>query len=287
MVRLAVLGAGRIGGEVAYLSSVLSLVDELVIYDANKPFLHSQVLDLQHTGLDIPISTDPWEASRADICVFSAGIPRTPAIRTRADLLGANLPVATECSKPLSRFGGVLITVTNPMDANNYYLCRHNRLDRSKCIGFGGQVDSARFRLALGRHRIGGEAWVLGDHGEHQVPVFSRLSVPVPVPDREEILAGLRRASMEVIEGKGGTVFGPAYHIARLIRMVVRDERELVACSCVLEGEYGMDGCSLGVPARIGREGILRIEEWDLDDWERQGLGRAGEFIRDLSRGLR
>ena len=87
---------------------------------------------------------------------------------------------------------------------------------------------------------------------------------------------------MEVIRGKGGTVFGPAFHIARLTRMIVSDTRELAACSAVLEGEYGLSGCSLGVPVRVGRNGILAIEEWNLDMWESEKMNEAGMFARNL-----
>jgi malate dehydrogenase len=88
---------------------------------------------------------------------------------------------------------------------------------------------------------------------------------------------------MEVIKGKGGTVFGPALHMAHLIRMVLSDSREQVICSAILDGEYGLSGCSLGVPVRIGREGILSIEEWQLDSWESVKMNEAGAFAKALS----
>jgi malate dehydrogenase len=87
---------------------------------------------------------------------------------------------------------------------------------------------------------------------------------------------------MEVIRGKGGTVFGPAFHLVNLIRIILKDARELLTCSAVLEGEYGLSGCSLGVPARIGRNGILKIEEWELDAWETAKMNEAGRFVKDL-----
>jgi len=282
---LAVLGAGKIGGEVAYLASILGLVDRLIVYDVNKEFLNAQVKDIRHTGLDIRIETDPWKVKEADICVFSAGFPRDPTVKTRADLLRVNLPVAKQCSKPLHDYDGVLITVTNPMDPNNYFFWEHTGIDAGRCIGFGGQLDTARFAIALDERSIRGRGWVIGDHGEHQVPVFSSLQEDVPVPVREEILAELKCASMEVIRGKGGTVFGPAWHLAEMIRMIRDDSRELVTCSCILQGEYGIGGCSLGVPARIGRNGIHAIEEWDLDDWEEKRMKEAAEYMQQLCRG--
>ncbi len=284
MTCLSVLGAGKIGGEVAYLASVLGIIDKLIIYDVNKPFLRAQVLDLMHAGLDIEISTDPWTAKESDICGFAAGFPRDPSVKTRADLLRVNLPVAEMCSRPLHDYDGVLITVTNPMDVNNYFFAEETGIDPRRCIGFGGQLDSARYSVALKNREIPGQAWVIGDHGEHQVPVFSTLPVAVPETTREEVLAELRVASMEVIQGKGGTVFGPARHITNLIRMISSDSRSLVTCSCILSGEYGIEDCSLGVPARVGRNGVYKIEEWKLDNWEQAHFQAAAETTREFCR---
>jgi len=281
------MGAGRIGGEVAFLAVATGLVDELVIHDAVAPFLHAQVLDLQHTGLDIWISTDLRESATADIGVFAAGSPRNPNIRSRADLLHANLPVANDCLNELSHFPGILVGITNPSDANAYYITRKSGLDRSRVMGFGGQLDSARFAIAL-RERgltVNG-ATVLGDHGEHQVPIFSRSAPGVSEPAREEILAELLNASMPVMQGKGGTVFGPAVHIVNLLRAVAEDQRVVLPVSVALEGEYGIDACSLAVPCEIGKGGARRIEEWKLDPWERKRMDEAAAFERALCAGL-
>ncbi|MDN7012237.1 lactate dehydrogenase [Methanoculleus sp. FWC-SCC3] len=284
MTSLAILGVGKVGGETAFLSAALGLADEIVVYDVYDPLLRAQVLDLQHTGIDIAVSTKTAAMRDADIFVFAAGTPRTPDIKTRADLLEANIPVAKRCSELLQEFPGIVISVTNPMDANNYGLWKMMGSDRRRCIGFGGQLDSARFAGFLHEAGISGPAWVLGEHGDRQVPVFSKTGRDVDSREREAILSRMRGASMEVIRGKGGTVFGPAYHIAMLIRAILDDRREVLPCSCVLDGEYGLSGCSLGVPARIGREGILGIEEWELDDWESAKMAEAGAFVRDLCR---
>ncbi|PKL62571.1 MAG: lactate dehydrogenase [Methanomicrobiales archaeon HGW-Methanomicrobiales-2] len=284
MTSLAILGVGKVGGETAFLSAALGLVDEIILHDAYEPILRAQVLDLQHTGIDVTVSTDVAAMREADVFVFAAGTPRTPDIKTRADLLEANIPVAKRCSEHLQGFSGVAITVTNPMDANNYGLWKMMGIDRRQCIGFGGQLDSTRFARFLGEAGVFGPAWVLGEHGEHQVPLFSKAGANLGLDEREAILSRMQGASMEVIRGKGGTVFGPAYHIAMLIRAVLEDRREVLSCSCVLDGEYGLSGCSLGVPARIGREGILGIEEWDLDTWEAAKMAEAGAFVQGLCR---
>ncbi len=244
--------------------------------------LRAQVLDLEHTGLPVSISTDPAAVSRSDICIFSAGMARNPLVKTRADLLETNLSATRDCISLLKGFSGILITVTNPMDANNFLICKETGIPRERCIGFGGQLDSARFGLALRERGITGFSFVLGEHGEHQVPYFSGLASEVDTGLREEILSELRGASMEVIRGKGGTVFGPALHLTHLSRIILRDARELIACSAVLEGEYGLSDCSLGIPAQVGRNGIQKIEEWDLDAWETEKMNEAGTFVRGL-----
>jgi malate dehydrogenase len=282
MACLAVIGVGRIGGEVAYLATSMGIVDELVLYDSDPNLLRAQVLDLEHTGLPVSISTDTAAIRDSDICIFSAGMARDPSVKTRADLFDRNLSATRDCISLLKGFSGILVTVTNPMDVNNFLICRGAGIARERCVGFGGQLDSARFGLALRNRGITGFSFVLGEHGEHQVPYFSGLASEVGIGQREEILSELRGASMEVIKGKGGTVFGPALHLTHLSRIILKDAHELVACSAVLEGEYGLTGCSLGIPAHIGRNGIQKIEEWELDAWETEKMNEAGTFVQNL-----
>ena len=136
------------------------------------------------------------------------------------------------------------------MDVNNLFSAKRAVSRGSGASALAARLDSARFGIALRNRNISGFPFVLGEHGEHQVPLFSSLASRVENGQREEILAELRGASMEVIKGKGGTVFGPALHLAQLDRMILKDTRELIVCSAVLEGEYGFSGCSLGVPCR-------------------------------------
>jgi malate dehydrogenase len=286
MSTLAVIGVGKIGGEAGFVAALGGLVDEIILYDVNIPLLQAQVLDIEDCGVDIRISTDTAAIREADVCVYAAGVSRNPSIKTRADLLGINLPIAETCLPLLRGFSGVFVTVTNPMDLLNYYFAQKAGIPRERCIGFGGQLDSARFGRILGLSGIAGPGFVLGEHGEHQVPLFHPLKTPVDMATREKILASLRGASMEIIRGKGGTIFGPAWHINRLVSAILAGEDGPVPCSVVLDGEYGFSGCSLGVPARIGKEGIRKIEEWPLDPWEEEHLREAAAFLADLSRGL-
>lgn len=286
MTSLAVLGVGRIGGECAFAATALGIIDELILADVYKPLLRAQALDLLHTNTDIPISTENDRIRDADICIFAAGSPRNPSIKTRADLFDANLPVADDCIKRLEGFEGKLIVVSNPMDIFCYYFQKKLGMPQEDCIGFGGQLDSRRFEVALAGRGIDGAAYVLGEHGEHQVPLFSHLGREIPLAAREEILAELRGVSMEVISGKGGTSFGPASHIVELIRMLKGEKNEMITVSLSLDGEYGYSDCAMGVPAQVSSNGAKLLGDWRLDAWEREQLDRAGAFLESLCRRL-
>lgn len=285
MTVLACLGAGRIGGEVAFLSTALGLADEIILHDMYEPVLTAQKLDITH-AMDIPVSTDTSRLRDADFCVFSAGAARTPEIKTRADLFDANLPVAQEAAEMLSGFGGHLIVVTNPMDVFTWYFAKHTGLSPEQVLGFGGLLDSRRFSLALSSAGITGDARVLGEHGEHQVPVFSRLGITVPYAVREEILTDIRGSSMPVIKGKSGTVFGPAYHICDMIKDIKTASHRLITCAVPADGAYGIDGCALGLPVTIGRNGAAIDDSWAFDAWEETKLREAADYLSGLCRGV-
>ncbi|MCQ1537917.1 lactate dehydrogenase [Methanocalculus taiwanensis] len=286
MTSLAVLGVGRIGGECAFAAATLGIIDELILADIYKPLLRAQALDLLHTNIEIPISTETARIRDADICIFAAGSPRNPSIKTRADLFDANLPVAQECIQHLKSFEGKLIVVSNPMDIFCYYFQKKLGMPREDCIGFGGQLDSRRFEVALEGRGIEEAAYVLGEHGEHQVPLFSHLGRDILPSEREEILSELRGSSMEIISGKGGTAFGPASHIIDLIRMLKGEKRETITASLSLDGEYGFQNCAMGVPVSVSSDGAKMIGEWPLDAWEREHLDEAGAFLQSLCRRL-
>ena len=281
MTKVAAFGMGRIGGEAAYISAVNGFADELVIYDIMPEFLHAQKLDIMHSR-DIPISTNISDMKDADYCIFSAGYSRSPNVKTRADLFDKNLPIAREAAELLKGFSGKLIVITNPMDVFTWYFAKHAGLDEGQVVGFGGLLDSRRFTVALSSMGIKEEGMVLGEHGENQVPVFSNLSVDVPEAVREEVLLGLRGSSMPVIKGKGGTVFGPAYHIFNMMQKIEKGEEFI--CSLPANGAYGIDGCSIGLPARVTRDGAKINENLKLDDWETAKLNAAAEFLKGLCR---
>lgn len=281
MTTVAAFGMGRVGGEAAFLSAITGFADELVLYDINKELLHAQKLDIQHS-VDISVSTDKKDMKNADYCIFSAGYSRSPDVKTRADLFDKNLPIAKESAEALQGFSGTLIVLTNPMDVFTWYFAKKAGFEEHQVVGFGGLLDSQRYNLALSSMGIQEKSMVLGEHGENQVPIFSNLSVDVPVAVREEILTGLRGSSMPVIKGKGGTVFGPGYHLLKMMENIEHGRKMI--CSVPANGAYGVEGCSLGLPATVTKNTIKIDESLHFDDWEQDKFNKAVEFISGLCR---
>lgn len=287
MTSIAIFGTGRIGGGIAARAASSGHIDHLVLYDCNQNLLNAQCLDIKHMGCPISISLDPSEIQKCDIVVFTAGIPRDPKVKTRADLLGINLPVIKEFTSYLMSFKGVAVIVSNPVDIMTWYFWKKTGINRKNIIGFGGELDSARFNYEASLSSLDGDGYVIGEHGEYQVPVFSKFSTPVEYSIRENILKKLQNSSMEIIKGKGGTEYAPVWHIWNLLHAIITDSHKRLICSSVLEGEYGFETCSLGMPVIIGKKGIEFIEKWDLDEWELNHLSKAAEFVSDICRDIR
>lgn len=279
MTSVACLGTGRIGGECAYVSALSGFADELVLYDIDSKLCFSQKLDIIHAK-EIPVSTNQNDIKDADYCIFSAGYSRSPNVKTRADLFDKNLPIAKEAAELLKGFSGKLIVVTNPMDVFTWYFAKKTSLDEDQVLGFGGLLDSQRFNISLHSAGISESGIVIGEHGENQVPVFSKLNTYVPISVREEILKGLRGSSMPIIKGKQGTVFGPAYHIVEMMKSIKSGKR--IVCSLPADGAYGIEGCSIGLPAAVSENGSKIDESLKLDDWETQKYKAAAEFLTEL-----
>jgi len=227
----------------------------------------------------------------SDVVVITAGIPREPG-QTRIDLAGDNAPIMEDIQSSLAEYSDdfVSLTTSNPVDLLNRHLYETGDRSREQVIGFGGRLDSARFRYVLSRRFEtpvrNVEATILGEHGDAQVPVFSKVRVDGRDPEfgadeREEILAELQESAMDVIERKGATEWGPATGVAHTVEAILRDTGAVLPASVKLEGEFGIEDAAVGVPVKLGSDGVEEIVEWDLADEERAALGEAADKLRD------
>jgi malate dehydrogenase len=296
--KVSVVGAaGTVGAAAAYNIALRDVADELVLVDIpeKEPDTIGQAADVNH-GVAYDANTrirqgDYADTAGSDVVVITAGIPRSPG-QTRIDLAGDNAPIMADIQSALDEHTDdyVSITTSNPVDLLNRHLYETGDRPREQVIGFGGRLDSARFRYVLSeRFDVpvqNVEATILGEHGDAQAPVFSKVRVDGADPsfsaeERETILGELQESAMDVIERKGATQWGPATGVAHMVEAVLRDTGTVLPASVKLQGEYGHDDVALGVPVKLGSEGVSEIVEWKLDDSEQALLADAAEKLSD------
>jgi malate dehydrogenase len=296
MAKVSIVGAaGTVGAAAGYSLALRDVVDELVFVDIpeQEDVTVGQAADANH-GVAYDSNTvvrqgDYAATAGSDVVVITAGIPREPG-QSRLDLAGDNAPIMEDIGASLAEHNDdfVSVTTSNPVDLLNRHLYEAGDRAREKVIGFGGRLDSARFRYVLSQRFDAPvknvEATILGEHGDAQVPVFSKVRVDGRDPEfaadeREEILGELQESAMDVIERKGATEWGPATGVAHMVEAILRDTGAALPASVKLDGEFGLDDVALGVPVKLGSDGVEEVVEWDLADDEREQLGAAAEKL--------
>jgi len=296
MTKVSIIGAaGTVGAAAGYNLALRDVVDEFVFVDIpdKEDETVGQAADANHGvayDSNTTIRQGGYEATAgSDVVIITAGIPRSPG-QSRLDLAGDNAPIMDDIGSSLAEHTDdfVSITTSNPVDILNRHLYETGNRKREKVIGFGNRLDSARFRYVLAeRFDVpvrNVEATILGEHGDAQVPVFSKVRVDgadpsFPAEEREEILGDLKESAMNVIERKGATQWGPATGVAHMAEAVIRDTGDVLPGSIPLDGEYGHDDVALGVPVKLGSDGVEEVIEWDLSDSERESLADAAEKL--------
>jgi len=298
MTKISVVGAaGTVGAAAAYNIALRDIADELVLVDIpdKEEDTIGQAADVNHGAAydsNTTVRQGGYEATEgSDVVVITAGIPRQPG-QTRIDLAGDNAPIMEDIGSSIAEYNEDFVTITtsNPVDLLNRHLYETGDRAREKVIGFGGRLDSARFRYVLSQRFDepvqNVEATILGEHGDAQVPVFSKVRANGKDPEfsddeKEEILDELKTSAMNVIEKKGATEWGPATGVAHMVEAIVRDTGAVLPGSIKLEGEYGHDDVALGVPVKLGEGGVQEVVEWDLTEYEREQLGEAADKLSE------
>ncbi|WP_323674315.1 malate dehydrogenase [Halorubellus sp. PRR65] len=298
MTKVSVVGAaGTVGAAAGYNLALRDVVDDLVFVDIpdQEDVTIGQAADANH-GVAYDSNTTVRQGTYADtagsdVVIITAGIPRQPG-QTRIDLAGDNAPIMEDIQSSLDEHNDdyVSVTTSNPVDLLNRHLYEAGDRDRNQVIGFGGRLDSARFRYVLSERfdtQVGNvEATILGEHGDAQVPVFSKVRVDGRDPEfsgdeKTEILEDLQQSAMNVIERKGATEWGPATGVAHMVEAILNDTGEVLPASVKLQGEFGHDDVALGVPVKLGANGVEEVVEWDLSAYEREQLGEAVDKLSE------
>ena len=300
-LKVGVVGVGKLGGEIAFAVARDGTWDEIVLTDVVEGLAWAQAEDIR-SGIaersDTVVRAGTLEdLVDSNVVLLVAGQGRRPGM-TRLDLLHANAPLVRDLCQRVVKVAPrtTLVVLTNPVDVLTTIVWEASGLTRDRVLGSGALLDSVRLRCILAnRYHVRPsevEALVLGEHGERAVPLYSRVriqgrSVEFTAEEKAAILDELRSVSGKIIQGKGGTAYGPAGATASLLHAVVSPHPSTAPASVVLHGEYGVQDLALGVPAVVGKGHLLRVEEWPLLPEEQQQLDAAahdlGEFAQDAS----
>ncbi len=298
--KIAMIGAGMIGGTLAHLCALKGLGD-IVLYDVVEGLPQGKALDLLEAapieGYDCEIvGTNSYEdISAADVCIVTAGLPRKPGM-SRDDLLEVNTKIMVEVARNIRERApqAFVIVITNPLDAMVTCMQRVTGFPKQRVVGQAGVLDSSRYRVfvakELGVSVKSVEAVVLGGHGDDMVPVRSYCHVGgVPVeklirPERlDAIEARVRQAGGEIVNlMKISAYYSPAHAAIQMAEAYLFDRKQILPCAALLEGEYGVHGFYVGVPVQIGAGGVERVIELELTAAERKAFETSVAHVREL-----
>jgi len=299
--KIALIGAGMIGGTLAHLS-LLKRLGDVVLFDVVEGMPQGKALDLLESGpiegfdANVVGTNDLADIKGADVCIVTAGLPRKPGM-SRDDLLSTNVKVMKNVGEGIKKHapGSFVIVITNPLDAMVTAMKKVTGFPKERVVGQAGVLDSARYRtfvaMELNVSVASVSAIVLGGHGDDMVPVRSYCHVGgVPVerlikPDRlDAIEKRVRGAGGEIVGllKTGSAYYSPASAAIQMAEAFLFDKKQILPAAALLEGEYGVKGFYVGVPVQIGAGGVERVIEIDLTKEEKAALDGSVGHVREL-----
>ena len=307
MSKISLIGAGQIGGTLAHLIGLKELVNEVVLFDVASGIAKGKALDIAQSssvdGFNVKFSgTDNYEDIKgSDVIIITAGVPRKPGM-SRDDLLGINLKIIKQVAEGIkvNAPNAFVICITNPLDVMVMAFQKYSGLPANKVVGMAGILDSSRFKLFLSEElnvpvrEI--DAMVMGGHGDTMVPLprFTKVSGK-PLMDLlkdgkisekklESINQRTRDGGAEIVKylEKGSAFYAPAASGVEMAEAFLKDQKKLLPCAAHLHGEYGINNVYAGVPVIIGKEGVERIDEIDLNENEKTEFNNSVEAVIKL-----
>ncbi len=286
MVKLGFVGAGQVGASTAFSCLHLIKPDAISLVDIQEDFAVGQSLDLAAAaaGLDcfpeVQAGSDYEILDDADIVVTTAGIPRKPGM-DRLDLLNKNIGIMNDVVDKTFEHApdAHLLVVANPVDILTYAAWQLSGLERNRVFGMGSWHDSIRLRYILTTLGAGTDAWMLGEHGESMLAAKSVANVDKQLdwPDVQDQIRGL---AAEIIEKKGATYYAPGVATANMVHSVIENQKRVLPTSTVMAGEFGIEGCCLGVPAVLGSGGMEKVVDPGLDAEDTKALQASAEKLK-------
>ena len=300
-MKITVVGAGAVGASCAEYIALKNFASEVIILDIKEGFAEGKAMDLMQTAslnnFDTKIigtTNDYSKTSASDICVITSGIPRKPGM-TREELIGINAKIVSEVSSNLIHFSPntILIVVSNPMDSMTYLVHKKTGLSKNRIIGMGGALDSARFKFriaeALNCPISDVDGIVIGGHSDKgMVPLISkatRNSIRISNFLSDEILENIKQetkiggATLTKLLGTSAW-YAPGAAVSSIVQSIACDQHKMFPCSALLNDEYGLFDLCIGVPVILGKNGIEKIIELELDDNEYEHLKQSAESVK-------
>ena len=303
-MKVTVVGAGAVGASCAEYIAIKNFASEVVLLDIKEGFAEGKAMDLMQTaslnGFDTKITgvtSDYSKTAGSDICVITSGIPRKPGM-TREELIGINAGIVKDVSSNLVKHSPdtILIIVSNPMDTMAYLVHKTSGLDKSKIIGMGGALDSARFKYrlaeALGAPISDVDGMVIGGHSDTGMVPLTRLATRNSVPVSKFISKERLNQVMEDTKVGGATLtkllgtsawYAPGAAVSGLVQAIACDQKKMFPCSVMLNGEYGLKDICIGAPVILGKNGIEKIVEIELNDAEKAHMKESAEGVRKVN----
>lgn len=303
-MKVTVVGAGAVGASCAEYIAIKNFASEVVLVDIKEGFAEGKAMDLMQTaslnGFDTKITgvtNDYSKTAGSDICVITSGIPRKPGM-TREELIGINAGIVKDVSSNLVKHSPktIIIVVSNPMDTMTYLVHKTSGLDKNKIIGMGGALDSARFKYrlaeALGAPISDVDGMVIGGHSDTGMVPLTRLATRNSVPVSKFISEERLNQVMEDTKVGGATLtkllgtsawYAPGAAVSSLVQAIACDQKKMFPCSVMLNGEYGMNDICIGAPVILGRNGIEKIVELELNDAEKNHMKESAEGVRSVN----
>ena len=301
---ITIIGAGKVGGDAALFSALKKLDNQILLLDIIEGLPQGEAMDINHTlseqGIDVDIkgSNDYSDMKGSDIVVVVAGLGRKPGM-TRMDLLQKNAGIVKSVVENIKKYANdsMIIPVTNPLDPMAHICYKVSGFEKNRIIGMGGMLDLSRFKQfiheATGYSRDSIRALVIGEHGENMLPL-PRFSSVAGIPlvsllskeKLDELIQNTRQVAAKVIELKGATVHAPGNGISAIIDSIVNDRKQVLPVATCLDGEYGQSDITIGIPAVVGKNGIEKIIELDLNeeekDWFNKGIVSVKNAISSI-----
>ncbi|NND11232.1 MAG: malate dehydrogenase [Flavobacteriaceae bacterium] len=300
-MKITVVGAGAVGASCAEYIAIKDFASEVVLLDIKEGYAEGKAMDLMQTaslnGFDTKLTgttNDYTKTANSDICVITSGIPRKPGM-TREELIGINAGIVKSVSASLIEHSPntIMIVVSNPMDTMTYLVHKTTNLPKNRIIGMGGALDSARFKYRLAEALDAPisdiDGMVIGGHSDKGMVPLTRLATRNSVPVSEFISNERLNQVKEDTKVGGATLtkllgtsawYAPGAAVSGLVQAIACDLKKMFPCSTLLEGEYGLNDLCIGVPAVLGRNGIERIVEIDLEDAEKDHLITSAEGVK-------